>query len=258
MKEVKSVRESFKEDKNVLSFDFVGADGLVIPSNELKLLNYGANGSVWKWDDGFHTQAVKSFFDGRYRLSLPLDICLIMQKLNFINLPNIYSPLSRSNKSGDSYDAYLMEYFNELDGAKLTELPSHNLILSIEQIEEDSKNLAEHQIVMFDVKPGNSIVTQEDLMLHFVDLDLYKKVSDKSYEELLGIQQKMIMSFLSMKFRKDIQSDDTFSIINKQRIVSFLRQYFSFSTNYTLSPREQVENLFSNVDNPKQYFKKLL
>lgn len=258
MKEGKKMEVPFNADKKNLPFDFVDEEGLVIPSNELEFLSSGANGSVWKWNDGNHIRVVKSFFDGRYHLSLPLDICLIMQKLNFINLPNIYSPLRRSNKLNDSYDAYLMEYFDGIGSVKLNELPSNNLILSIEQIEEDSKNLADHQIMIFDVKPNNSVVTRDDLMLHFVDLDLYKKVSNKSYEELLYIQYKMILSFLSMGFRRDIQNDDTFSITDKQKIAAFLQQYFSCFTNYSLSPRERVEILFSNVDNPKQYFKRIL
>lgn len=250
--------ENFIEDKRLLPFDFVDVNGLVISANELEFLSCGANGSVWKWDDGSHKQVVKSFFDNRYHLSLPFDTCLAIQNLNFVNLPNIYSPLRRSDKPSGSYDGYLMEYFDEDKSAKLSEIPSDNLILSIEQIEEDGKKLLEHQIIMFDVKPSNSIITRDDLMLHLIDLDLYKTVSCKSYDELLFIQYKMIMAFLSMGFRKDISNDSSFSAMDKQKLISSIQQTFTFSTDYTLSPKEYVESLFSNMENSKQYFKKLL
>lgn len=55
--------------------------------------------------------------------------------------------------------------------------------------------LADYQIVMYDVKPENSIITKDDLLLHFLDLDLYKKVISKSSEEILLIQYKMICGF---------------------------------------------------------------
>ena len=157
-----------------------------------------------------------------------------------------------------AYDGYLMDYFNEDKNAILSELPSDNLILSLEQIEEDARMLSDHQIVMYDIKPVNSIITQDDLLLHFLDLDLYKKVDSKSREEILLIQYKRICSFLSIGLRDEIKKDDSFSEDQKMKISFFIQDYFQLSTDDTLKPSERVESLCSNVDSPKQYFKKML
>lgn len=238
-----------------LDFNFVLENGDVIPSEQLEFLSCGANSSIWKWDDGNQIRAVKSFFDERYVFSLRPSVLSDIKNLSFSNLPNIYSSLQRSPSSSMMYDGYLMDYFKEDRNAVLSELPSDNLILSLEQIEEDARILADYQIVMYDVKPVNSIITQDDLLLHFIDLDLYKKVSSKSSKEVLLIQYKMICSFLSMGFREDIKKDATFSSDEKMQISSFIKDYFDFSTDYTLKPSKRVENLFSNVDSPKQYFR---
>lgn len=239
-----------------LIYDFVLENGVIIPSEQLEFISCGANSSIWKWKYGNQIRAVKSFFDKRYVFSLRPNVLSDIKNLNFSNLPNIYSSLQRIPSSSMAYDGYLMDYFEKDNDAILSELPSDNLLLSLEQIEEDARMLADHQIVMYDVKPVNSIITKDDLLLHFLDLDLYKKVDSKSSEEILLIQYKMICSFLSMGFREDIKRDATFSSVEKMRISSFIQDYFS--TDYTLKPSERVENLFGNVDSPKQYFKEKL
>ena len=248
----------FKSSQDFLPFDFVLDNGLVIPSKNLEFLSCGANSSIWKWDDGEQIRAVKSFFDKRYVFALRPNVFFEIKKLNFYNLPNIYSSLQRSPSSSMAYDGYLMDYFEKDNDAILSELPSDNLILSLEQIEEDARMLADHQIVMYDVKPVNSIITKDDLLLHFLDLDLYKKVDSKSSEEILLIQYKMICSFLFMGFCEEVKRDATFSSSEKMRISSFIQDYFLFFTDYNLKPSERVEHLFSNADTPKQYFKKML
>lgn len=61
-----------------------------------------------------------------------------------------------------------------------------------------------------------------------------------------------------MGFCEDVKRDATFSSSEKMRISSFIQDYFLFFTDYNLKPSERVEHLFSNVDTPKQYFKKML
>ncbi len=238
-----------------LMYDFVLENGEVIPSEQLEFVSCGSNSSIWKWDNGNHIRAVKSFFDKCYVFSLRPNVLSEMKGLDFLNLPNIYSSLQRIPSSSMAYDGYLMDYFIEDKNTILSELPSDNLILSLEQIEEDARMLSDHQIVMYDIKPVNSIITQDDLLLHFLDLDLYKKVDSKSREEILLIQYKRICSFLSIGLRDEIKKDDSFSEDQKMKISFFIQDYFQLSTDDTLKPSERVENLFSNVDSPKQYFK---
>lgn len=57
-----------------------------------------------------------------------------------------------------------------------------------------------------------------------------------------------------MGFYDDIKKDDTFSSDEKLRISSLIKDYFHFFTDYRLKSSERVENIFSNVNTPKQYF----
>lgn len=250
------MEEPLKHNQVFLPFDFALENGKVIPSKQLEFINNGANGSVWKWNDGYHVWAIKSFFDDRYHLSLPRDICLEFQNMNFVNLPNIHFTLSRIGNPLGTYDAYLMDYFSPAKECKIIEIPSESLILSIEQLQEDGKRLSEKGIIMFDVKPENSIITENDLMVHFIDLDLYKKVTNRGYEEILSIQYKMIRSFLSASLKLDILNDFSFTAVEKINLLSFIQECFSNSSDCLYTPKELVEQLFSDVDNPKQFLKK--
>lgn len=245
--------------KDLLAGDFVDDRGRVIPKRELEYINHGVNSSVWKWKRERVTQAVKSFFDGSYRMALRPESARTIRYLDLVNLPNIHSTIKRKSRFGQSFDGYIMDYLPEDKSATFLDMPSEKLIQSFDGMNQDAKTLADAHILMNDVRMGNVMVTRDDIgdgLAHVFDMDLYRYEPRMDSSDIYHENDKQLSSMCLQKLQSEILVDPFIADREKWKIIDQLAKKFDGYQHPAWSTNNKVENMFSNSDTPRQFIKK--
>lgn len=245
--------------KDLLAGDFVDDRGIVVPKRELKYINHGVNSSVWKWKRGIVTQAVKSFFDGSYRMALRPEAARTIRHLDLVNLPNIHSTIKRKSRFGQSFDGYIMDYLPEDKSASFLDMPSEKLIQSFDGMNQDAKTLADAHILMNDVRMGNVMVTRDDIgdgRAHVFDMDLYRYEPDMDSSDIYYKNDQQLSSMCLQKLQSEILVDPFIEDRERWQMIDLLAKEFDSYCHPAWSTNNKVENMFSNSDTPRQFVKK--
>lgn len=245
--------------KDLLAGDFVDDRGIVVPKRELEYINHGVNSSVWKWKRESITRAVKSFFDGSYRMALRPEAARTIRHLDLVNLPNIHSTIKRKSRFGQSFDGYIMDYLPEDKSASFLDMPSEKLIQSFDGMNQDAKTLADAHILMNDVRMGNVMVTRSDIgdgCAHVFDMDLYRYEPNMDSSDIYYKNDQQLSSMCLQKLQSDILTDPFIDERLKWQAIDYLAKRFDIYQHPAWSTNYKVEDIFSSSDTPRQFIKK--
>ena len=233
-----------------LSEDYIGENGIVISNDSVNYITSGGNSRIWRYDNAGKSFAFKEFYDDRACYSLKYDV---YQRMRDLELENIIKPLESykkvSNTREKSIDAYLMDFiFSHPDFSSMN-YPIGELLESIIKLEKDIESLSNAHIIMYDVGPKNTIVS-DDYKMNIVDIDMYYYDRLTSIDTVYSYNRKQLFNLIRLiLFRGLIHCQELEE--KSTEIKEFLSKYFNAAeTDENLSVR--VEQLFGNYENPKQ------
>lgn len=226
---------------------YINKTGHIIRPNELTYLASGENSSIWKYEN----EAFKIFFSDCLRFALDNETYKIMKDL----------PLKRTIKAKDSYSeytekpnyesfaAYIMDFQEEKE-ISLFDMPTATFLENIRLIEEDGILLAKNGIEMHDLKVENSIINQTN-ELYLLDTDMYKLCYFQS-KEYTANKNKIEINWLIKSAINSLLEQESSRNINLAALKK-IQTIFSNRLDDLDSSRE-LEKLFNNYENPKEYF----
>lgn len=238
---------------------FIGDSGTVIEKDNLFYINQGVNASVWKGSIEDKEVAFKIFFDGCRDCSLPYGTYQRMKELplkNMIRPTEVFRNLKNLNKDNFEFDAYLMQYLSLEEKQMLLAMPSSLFIQNIANLQEDVELLADEYILMRDIKRANSIFDANDSMLYLTDVDMFRVVNTLSKETILKHNYNMLLYLIKDHLHKDIREVFPNDFSKQRKFCAEIDKCFSTAKVLTCPPAEKVEQAFSSVASPKQYFLK--
>ena len=239
------------------AYVFVGDSGTVIEKDNLFYINQGVNASVWKGFIEDEEVAFKIFFDGCRDCSLPYGTYQRMKELPFKNTirpTEIFRNLQNLDEDNFGFDAYLMQYLPLAEEQMLLSMPSSLLIQNIANLQEDVELLANEYIIMIDIKRENSLFDANDSMLYLTDIDMFRVVDTLPREAILKHNYNMLLYLIKDHLHKNVRQVIPDSISEQMKIYSEIDKCFSTAKVLTCPPAAKVEQAFSSVASPKQYF----
>lgn len=257
-----------------LDSDYINKDGKIIKREDLCYISRGVNASVWKYqvDNSLESMALKTFFSYTHKFCLNLKVYEKMKDLplkNIIVPKDIYYKMSETPKSDEDFDAYLMSYLEENMNVLLSDVSLDSLLENITSLENDIKILAEYNILMNDIKLGNSIICKKKCQLHIIDIDMFSYIDENFFSDIdiyfsnyrtrkfnnFKENMYMLLSLIKSHFMYDIDGL-CLSAEKKSSLKNYIYAYFSVDNLGNESITNHVERLFQGHDTPKEYFLK--
>lgn len=234
------------------SFELISSSGEKISGDRLSFLGSGVNSSVWKYEKDDIEYALKIFFRNFYECALHYEVYKIVRELSFKNIVkalDIFKINDKSISDYSKYDAYLMNYLNEVKNYSILEMPVSLLVENIYNLEEDAKLLSDNNILMRDVCAENTIFSKDSSMINISDIDMFSK-DNENYDILLQKNNKIILLLFREILKSSVSKEYCTYKYNK-----FLYNYL-FPDNVLSNPTsKRIEKLFSSYDKPNDFFK---